>query len=255
MPELPVKEVRLPELHLPEIDRDQIVSTLSGLRLPAVDLPTIERPRFGRDEASGGFDWRAIDWRAIDLGPAIAGAGALVRMGKRARPLDPIALGRRRRRGRRGRASPWPRSLAQPAVRERAGRTVRDVRARVDEARRSDECSTWTPTADIEADVETVDERGRHRGRCRADVAADAAADVAEAAERRPRLDRAPALTEATPRQAGSRRQAVEHLAQLRREPAAPGERDEDADEPAAETAAPSAGSRPRRGSRRPGRA
>ena len=46
MPELPVKEIRLPELHLPEINREQIVDSLSG-RLPSVDLPSVELPSFG----------------------------------------------------------------------------------------------------------------------------------------------------------------------------------------------------------------
>ena len=103
MPELPVKEVRLPELHLPEIDRDQIISSLSGLRLPAVDITTIERPRFGRQARTGRFGLPAIDWRSIDLGPAVAGVAALGRLGSRARPLVRTALGGRRRRGRRGR--------------------------------------------------------------------------------------------------------------------------------------------------------
>jgi len=156
MPELPVKEVRLPELHLPEIDREQIINSLSGLRLPAVDILRVERPRFGRQGRTGGFDWRAIDWRAIDLGPAIAGAGALVRLGSRARPLVrsrwAIAAGVVVVAGVAVAAI-----AAQPAVRERAGRTVRDVRARIDEARGGDHLAIDTDTdTDIEADVEAV---------------------------------------------------------------------------------------------------
>ncbi len=154
MPELPVKEVRLPELHLPEIDRDQIIGSLSGLRLPAVDLPAVERPRFGRP-GSRRFDVRAIDWRAIDLGPAIAGATALVRVGSRARPLV---------------RSRWAvvagvvvvaglaaALVATPAVRERAGRTVRRVRVRMDGAM-SDRLEVDADLADTKADVETIAE-------------------------------------------------------------------------------------------------
>ena len=39
MPELPVKETRLPELHLPEISRKDIMRSLSEMRMPDVDLP------------------------------------------------------------------------------------------------------------------------------------------------------------------------------------------------------------------------
>jgi hypothetical protein len=156
MPELPVREVRLPELHLPEIDREQIVSTLSGLRLPAVDLPAIQRPRSDRDERAR-FDWRSIDWPAIDLGPALAGAGALVRMGSRARPLV---------------RSRWAvvggivvltglaaaAILSQPVVRERAGRTIRTVRDGVRERLGADDgLDVDADLADTEADVETVE--------------------------------------------------------------------------------------------------
>lgn len=155
MPELPVKEVRLPELHLPEIDRDQIIGSLSGLRLPAVDLPSVERPRFGR-RTSRRFDMRAIDWRAIDFGPAIASATALVRVGSRARPLV---------------RSRWAvvagvvvvaglataALVATPAVRERAGRTVRRVRVRMDGAM-SDRLEVDADLADTKADVETIAE-------------------------------------------------------------------------------------------------
>ena len=170
MPELPVKEVRLPELHLPEIDRDQIVSTLSGLRLPAVDLPAIGRPGSGRDERSGGFDWRAIDWPAIDLGPAIAGAGALVRLGSRARPLVrsrwAVAAGVVVVTGLAAAAI-----LAQPVVRERAGRTIRTVRDGVRERMGGNDeaLDVDADLADTEADVETVETE--------AITAADVAAD------------------------------------------------------------------------------
>jgi hypothetical protein len=166
MPELPVKEVRLPELHLPEIDREQIVNSLSGLRLPAIEIPTVERPRFGRQRRSSRFDWRSVD-----LGPALAGAAALVRVGSRARPLVrtrwAIVAGVVVVTGLAAAAL-----MATPAVRERAGRTVRDVRARIDGAIDND-LMVEADLADTEADVETIAE----------DVvkAADKAADEVEA--------------------------------------------------------------------------
>lgn len=157
MPELPVREVRLPELHLPEIDRDHIIGTLSG-RLPNVELPTIGRPGSERDERSGGFDWRAIDWPAIDLGPALAGAGALVRLGSRARPLVrsrwAVAAGVVVATSLAAAAI-----LAQPVVRERAGRTFRTVRDGVRERMggTDDRLDVDADLADTEADVEAVD--------------------------------------------------------------------------------------------------
>ena len=126
MPELPVQEVRLSELHLPEIKRDEIVRSLSEVRVPTLDLAAIERPRIALPILI-----RRFDWRSIDLGGALAGAAAIARLG---RPL--------------ARRSRWPYVacgavivvgvasaviLARPPVRERAGRAIRDLRARIDE--------------------------------------------------------------------------------------------------------------------------
>jgi hypothetical protein len=125
VPELPVQEVRLSELHLPEIKRDEIVRSLSEVRVPTLDLAVIERPRIALPDSI-----RRFDWRSIDLGGALAGAAAIARLG---RPL--------------ARRSRWPYVagavvvigaasaviLASPAIRERAGRAVRDLRARIDE--------------------------------------------------------------------------------------------------------------------------
>jgi hypothetical protein len=124
VPELPVQEVRLSELHLPEIKRDEIVRSLSEVRVPTLDLAAIERPRIALPDSI-----RRFDWRSIDLGGALAGAAAIARLG---RPL--------------ARRSRWPYVagamvvvgaasaviLASPAIRERAGRAVRDLRARID---------------------------------------------------------------------------------------------------------------------------
>ena len=155
MPELPVKEVRLPELHLPEIDRDQIVSTLSGLRLPTVDITTIERPRFGRQVRSGRFVLPQVDWRSIDLGPAVAGVAALGRLGSRARPLVRtrwvVAAGVVAVVG-----AATAALIATPAVRERAGRTARDVRSRMDRVTAPDRLEVEADLVDTEADVETA---------------------------------------------------------------------------------------------------
>jgi hypothetical protein len=131
VPELPVQEVRLSELHLPEIKRDEIVRSLSEVRVPTLDLAAIERPRIALPESI-----RQFDWRSIDLGGAVAGAAAIARLG---RPL--------------ARRSRWPYVagavivvgaasaviLTRPAVRERAARAIRDLRARIDERTGPDE--------------------------------------------------------------------------------------------------------------------
>jgi hypothetical protein len=147
VPELPVQEVRLSELHLPEIKREEIVRSLSEVRVPTLDLAAIERPRIALPDSI-----RRFDWRSIDLGGALAGAAAIARLG---RPL--------------ARRSRWPYVagavivvgaasaviLASPPVRERAGRAIRDLRARIGERTGPDD------GLEIDADavpwVETVD--------------------------------------------------------------------------------------------------
>jgi hypothetical protein len=136
MPELPVKEVRVSELHLPEIKRDDIVRSLSELRLPSIDLPKVERPRANVADRVG-----RIDWRSIDLSGALAGAAAIARIGRPVlrRSRWTMAAGAAILVGLAAAAL-----LANPAIRERAGRTVRDLRARMDA--RSD--------ADVMLDIE-----------------------------------------------------------------------------------------------------
>jgi hypothetical protein len=68
MPELPVKETRLPELHLPEISRKDIMRTLSEMRMPEVDMPD------------------------VDLGKAVAGAAAAAHIGRRSPRRWPFAV-------------------------------------------------------------------------------------------------------------------------------------------------------------------
>jgi hypothetical protein len=126
MPELPVKEIRRSELHLPEIKRGDIVRSLSEIRLPALELPSVELPRMERRAAR-------FDWRSVDLGAAVASAAALAQAGARAgRPLFrrsrvTVAAGTLVVVGLIAAAV-----LATPAVRQRAGATVRRVRDRVD---------------------------------------------------------------------------------------------------------------------------
>jgi hypothetical protein len=82
MPELPVKEVRMPELHLPEIDRAEIARSLSEMHLPEFDLPKIERPKMP-DRMS-----------KVDLGKAVAGVVAMTPFRpKPARSRWPVAVG------------------------------------------------------------------------------------------------------------------------------------------------------------------
>src|SRR5262245_6254201 len=124
MPELPVKEIRLSELHLPEIKREDIVRSLSEIKLPSVELPAVQLP--GRERREAGGTGR-FDWRSIDIAEAMAGVAAITRMG---RPML-----------RRSRVTMAAGAvlvvglvtvavLANPTVRERAGRTARRVRER-----------------------------------------------------------------------------------------------------------------------------
>lgn len=119
MPELPVKEVRPAELKLPEIKREQIVRALSEIHLPAFELP----------DGISKIDWRAIDPSTIDFGKAMAGVAAVTRLGRPIirRSRLTVAVGALVVIGLAAAAL-----LSTPAVRERAGRTVRGVRSRVD---------------------------------------------------------------------------------------------------------------------------
>ena len=143
MPELPVKEVRLSELHLPELDRDEIVRSLSEIRRPTIDLPDLERPAAQVRESLARIDWSRIDPTAIDLGRTVAGVAAIARMGRPIiRSRWTLAVGTLVVIGLAGAAL----LSRNPAVRERAGRTVDGVRARID-AR-----TAGAATLDIDAD-------------------------------------------------------------------------------------------------------
>jgi hypothetical protein len=128
MPELPVKEVRLPELQLPELDRAEIVRALSEIRRPTIDLPDIERASMPLRENLARIDWSRIDPTAIDIGRAAAGVAALARMGRPIlRSRWTLVAGTLVVIGLAGAAL-----LSNPKVRDRAGRTVDGVRARID---------------------------------------------------------------------------------------------------------------------------
>lgn len=134
MPELPVKEVRLPELRLPEMDRDQIVRAISG-RLPDFTVPPIEIPAMRRQ----GRDRPRFDLSRVDLRRLATGAAATVRIvrpaARRAAPV--IHLGR------------WPLAIGvvatvavvgialmrSPAVRTRAERASQSARERIETMR------------------------------------------------------------------------------------------------------------------------
>jgi len=123
MPELPVKEIRLSELHLPEIKREDIVRSLSEIKLPSVELPAVQLPGRERREAGTG----RFDWRSIDLAEAMAGMAAITRMGRPMlrRSRVTVAAGAVLVVG-----LVTVAVLANPTVRERAGRTARRVRER-----------------------------------------------------------------------------------------------------------------------------
>lgn len=123
MPELSVKEVRLPELHLPELTREGIVRALSEVHVPEVELPTAE----GVTVRS-----RRLDLSRIDLGRALGGAALFARLARPIvrRPRWPVAIG-------------VVVAVAvvgvvlsrQPAIRDGADRAARRARERVDAMR------------------------------------------------------------------------------------------------------------------------
>jgi hypothetical protein len=83
MPQLPVKESRLPELHLPEISRDDIMRSLSEIRMPDVDLPDSVTKR----------DWPKFEMPSLDIGKAVAGVAAAAHIGRSPRSRWPFAVG------------------------------------------------------------------------------------------------------------------------------------------------------------------
>ena len=151
MPELPVKEVRLPELRLPEMDRDEIVRIISG-RLPDLAVPPIEIPglrRRARDRSR--FDLSRIDLRRLATG-AVATIRIVRPAARRAAPV--IRIGR------------WPivigvvataavvgiALMRSPAVRTRAEHASQIARERM-EARRA---ARATPADEIPGEVDAA---------------------------------------------------------------------------------------------------
>ena len=119
MPELPVTEVRPAELRLPEIKREQIVRSLSEIHLPNFELP----------DGISKIDWRAIDPSTIDFARAMAGVAAVTRLGRPVirRSRVTLAIGALVVVGLAAAAL-----FSTPAGRERAGRTVRGLRTKME---------------------------------------------------------------------------------------------------------------------------
>ena len=96
MPEIPVKEVRLPELHLPEISRDEILKTVSEVRRPDFDLSDIQRPKIEMPDIAiprlpsrlGSWRMPEIDIPAVDIANLIASAVATIDRDIAASTLD-----------------------------------------------------------------------------------------------------------------------------------------------------------------------
>jgi hypothetical protein len=145
MPELLVKEGRLPELRLPEISRDEIMRTISEVRRPDMDLSQIEWPKVDLSQIEWPkVDFSHIEWTREDLDRAILGltaAARLVRPAVRSRRL-PLSLGFLAVAGLATFAI-----LSRPTVRERLARTAREARRRAQEARGGPEI------LQVEADV------------------------------------------------------------------------------------------------------
>jgi hypothetical protein len=94
MPELPVKESRLPELHLPEIDRDDIARSLSEIKMPDVDLSKLDRPRIELPKAISNFEWPRFDVSAADIRKAVASVAVAAHLRPRPRQSRwPLAVG------------------------------------------------------------------------------------------------------------------------------------------------------------------
>jgi hypothetical protein len=145
MPELPVKEGRLPELRLPEISRDEIIRSFSEIRRPDMDLSHVEWPKVDFSHVEWPkVDLPHIEWTREDLDKAILGlavATRLVRPAVRSRRL-PLSLGFLAVAGLATFAL-----LSRPAVRDRLARTAREARRRAQEARGGPEI------LEVEADV------------------------------------------------------------------------------------------------------
>lgn len=134
MPELPVKDVRLPELHLPELKRDDILRALSDIPRPDVDLSKIERPRMDLPDSVGKLRWPSIDLLSVDIGKAVAGAAAAAHIGRRTRrPRWPLAVGGLIVAG----LATWA-VLTNETVRSRLAGVANGVRERLDAMRSGD---------------------------------------------------------------------------------------------------------------------
>lgn len=151
MPQLPVKEGRLPELRLPEISREEIIRAFSEIKRP--DFSEIKRPDFPElkrpDLDLSNVEWPKVDLSRLelsreDLDKAILGiatAARIVRPAVRSRRL-PLGLGFL------ALASLVTFAiLSRPSVRKRLAATASEARRRAEAARSGPEM------LEIEADV------------------------------------------------------------------------------------------------------
>ena len=166
MPELPVKEGRLPELRLPEITREDIVRSFSDIRVPEIrrpdiDLANVEWPR---------VDLSRIEWTREDLERAIVGlatAARLVRPAVRSRRL-PLTVGFFAVAGLATFAV-----LSRPSVRDRLARAAREARRRAEAARGGPDL------LEVDADIQPGADEARAVG---IPIEPDAFTDVVEVA-------------------------------------------------------------------------
>jgi hypothetical protein len=144
MPELPVKEVRMPELHLPEIDRADISRSLSEMHMPDWDLSRIDRPKMPDRMAK------------VDLGKAVAGVVAMTPFRpKRSRPRWPFAVG-----GLIVAGVATAAVLSNQALRDRIANAIEAVRARIAAMRQDDllEIDVDDPVAFTAADTAPIED-------------------------------------------------------------------------------------------------
>jgi hypothetical protein len=144
MPELPVKEVRMPELRLPEIDRAEITRSLSDMHMPEFDLSRIDRPKMPDRMAK------------VDLGKAVAGVVAMTPFRpKRSRPRWPLAVG-----GIVVAGVVTAAVLSNRAIRDRIANAIEALRARIAAMRQDDmlEVDVDDPVAFTAADTAMIDE-------------------------------------------------------------------------------------------------
>jgi hypothetical protein len=120
MPELKIKDVRLPELHLPEMSRGDIVHAVSGARRD-IDLSRFDPRKVELPE---------VELKNIDPRKAITEAAQSAGLIKARRQRLPFVLG-----GLITLALVGVAIMNSPAIRERLAEAAQRVKARIDERR------------------------------------------------------------------------------------------------------------------------